>query len=389
MNLRDISNLIDSAFTSAGLDPKSPMLSNVTDRVRSSLNAAGLAQNGPAGRSREHAGSGLPTPTAAPVTRLLRRLEPAQTGAAPLHAFVDEIGSFTQHAFSNGHAQRDYKLYVPAGHGDKPLPLIVMLHGCQQNPDDFARGTRMNQLAEEHGFLVAYPAQAARANGSNCWNWFNRAEQSRGGEEPALIAGIARQVGETHGVDESRVFVAGLSAGAAMAVIAGATYPEVFKAVGAHSGLPLGAAHDVPSAFAAMQGNPARSDFTGRPSRGTERFAEARPQGVPTIVFHGNADATVKASNGELLVEQAVHSFDIAGVQALEAQTERLRAGQRDCRVTRYRDDTGRARVEGWMVEGAGHAWSGGDLTGSFTDAAGPDASAEMIRFFMALFTPR
>ena len=383
MNLHDLSTFIETALTSAGLDPKSALLSNVRNKVRSSLEAAGIAQHPlnapaePSARARAPTPIGTPTPT-------LRRLDETAEGGQSIHAFVGETGAFTEHVFSNGRAERRYKLYVPSGHAGKALPLVVMLHGCKQNPDDFARGTRMNELAQARGFVVAYPAQTARANGSNCWNWFNRAEQCRGGEEPALIAGIARDVGTRFAIDEAKVFVAGLSAGAAMAVIVAATYPEVFRAVAAHSGLPLGAAHDMPSAFAAMQGSPARSDFTGRPSRGTERFAEARLRGVPTIVFHGEADTTVKVSNGRLLVEQAVHSFDIADFEALAPRSESVHAGRRECRVTRHLDDTGRCRVEAWMVQGGGHAWFGGDPKGSYADAAGPDASAEMLRFFMA-----
>jgi poly(hydroxyalkanoate) depolymerase family esterase len=379
VKLHDISNLIDRALASAGLDTKTPLLANVSDAVRASLDAAGLTQH-----RREATADAGTRPIVRPVVRPLRRLDETSEGGASIHAFVDEPGQFTTHTFSNGQAQRDYKLFVPSGHADKALPLVVMLHGCKQNPDDFARGTQMNALAQAEGFVVAYPAQTARANGSNCWNWFDRSQQGRGGEEPALIAGIARDAATHCRVEEARVFVAGLSAGAAMAVIAAATYPDVFKAVAAHSGLPLGAAHDVPSAFAAMQGSPARSDFTGRPSRGSERFSEARLQGVPTIVFHGDADTTVRASNGRLLAEQAVHSFDIADVEALTARTESVSAGGRECEVTRHIDDTGHCRVEEWVVHGAGHAWFGGDAKGSYADAAGPDASAEMMRFFLA-----
>jgi poly(hydroxyalkanoate) depolymerase family esterase len=241
----------------------------------------------------------------------------------------------------------------------------------------------MNELAEAHGFLVAYPAQSVRANGGNCWNWFSRSEQSRGGEEPSLIAGIAREIGQTYRIDESRVFAAGLSAGAAMAVILGATYPEVFRAVAAHSGLPLGAAHDVASAFAAMQGRPSPADFTGRPIRDTERFADARPHAVPTLILHGDADATVTPSNGDAIAEQAVRSFSIASKHALKKERFEKSRGGRACVITRHIDEAGNTKVEQWSVQGGEHAWFGGSADGSFTEAKGPDASAEIVRFFM------
>lgn len=162
-------------------------------------------------------------------------------------------GEFTAHTYGRGAAIRAYKLYVPALHSARPRPLLMMLHGCQQNPDDFAAGTRMNELADVHGFLVAYPAQTSRSNSASCWTWFEALEQEREGVEPSQLAGIVGAIAETHDVDMGSVFVAGLSAGAAMAVILGETYPEIFAAVGAHSGLPWGAAHNVLSAFFAMQ----------------------------------------------------------------------------------------------------------------------------------------
>jgi poly(hydroxyalkanoate) depolymerase family esterase len=232
----------------------------------------------------------------------------------------------------------------------------------------------MNALAEQHGFLVAYPAQSANANGSNCWNWFRPADQAREGGEPEILAGIVRDLIAAEPVDARRVFVAGLSAGAAMAVILGHTHPEVFKAIGAHSGLPHGAAHSVGSAFAAMHGS---YSFT-RPAA-----APAAPVRVPTIVFQGDQDSTVVAANAAAIVEQAVAA---GGAQAplREEPIARARADGREFTRTLYADAAGRTPVELWVLHGAGHAWSGGDAAGSYTDSSGPDASAEMVRFFLA-----
>jgi poly(hydroxyalkanoate) depolymerase family esterase len=263
---------------------------------------------------------------------------------------------------------RDYVLHLPSGDGAKVRGLVLMLHGCTQTPEDFAIGTGMNHHADREGLIIVYPAQARGANAQSCWNWFNRGDQHRGRGEPAILAGLTRAVMAEFGVPERQAFVAGLSAGGAMAVILGETYPDVFSAVGAHSALPFGAARDVASAFAAMAGNATPS---------AHRKTDARI--MPTIVFHGAADATVKLVNGEDIVRHALSSEKGACTQVIETST----LGGRSCRREITSGAKGQTCIEHWVIEGMGHAWSGGCTRGSYTDPQGPDASAEMIRFFL------
>jgi poly(hydroxyalkanoate) depolymerase family esterase len=285
--------------------------------------------------------------------------------------FADDVqardlpsGKFISGKYAHAGTARDYKLYVPPAAASAPLPLVVMLHGCTQNPDDFAAGTAMNELAQAQGFYVLYPAQSTQANPQACWNWFKHTHQQRGRGEPALLAGMTREVMARHSIDPRRVYVAGLSAGGAMAAILGATYPDLYAAVGVHSGLAAGAAGDLQSALAAMRG--------GKAAGG------AAAHGVPTIVFHGDADATVHPANGEHVV-QASAPADCA----VEVQRGPEGAGRASTKSIYTETESGRVVAEHWLIHGAAHAWSGGRSQGSYTDSRGPDASAEMLRFFL------
>ena len=276
---------------------------------------------------------------------------------------------FEQLAFANEAGSRDYKLYVPSSFTGQPVPLLMMLHGCTQSPDDFAAGTRMNTLAEEFGFLVAYPAQPKSSNPSKCWNWFRPGDQRRGQGEPALIAGIAQQIAKDYPVAPAQIHVAGLSAGGAAAAIMGIAYPDIFAAVGVHSGLACGAASDIPSAFSAMRQGDSRAN-SHRP------IDSSRP--VPTIVFHGDRDTTVSPVNGDQVIAQAKAGADL---------TRAVERGQSHGGI-KYtcvieKDPGGRTVLEHWTLHGCGHAWSGGSTDGSYTEPHGPDASLEMIRFFL------
>jgi poly(hydroxyalkanoate) depolymerase family esterase len=263
-------------------------------------------------------------------------------------------GRFIKRTYANAAGSRAYKIYLPAGYRGQALPLVVMLHGCQQTPDNFAVGTRMNELADELSFLVVYPAQAWSANYSRCWNWFRSRDQRRDDGEPSLIAGITRQVMARYKVDARRVYIAGLSAGGAMAAVMAATYPDVYAAAGIHSGLPFASARDAVSAIAAMRGQ--------RPD------AASLLPAVPTIVFHGDNDTTVRHRNGDYAIDGVQH------------KSETGEAGGRAYTRTIYRG--ARAAVEHWLVHGAGHAWSGGDASAPYADAKGPNATREMLRFF-------
>ena len=279
-------------------------------------------------------------------------------------------GQFLDRSYACDAGTRRYKLYVPTGYAGAPVPLLVMLHGGTQNAEDFAAGTQMNRLAERHTFLVAYPEQSRSANAMGYWNWFQPEHQSRDGGEPSLIAGITEQIVGGYSIDAGSVYVSGFSAGAAMAAVMAATYPDLYAAVGVHSGLPYGAGVDIPSALAAMK-------------QGARPHPRRPATDVPLIVFHGDSDPTVDKCNADCLVEHWLR----AGRNASGARREprslhgQVPDGHPYTRVA-YHNGGGVTVVEQWTVHQAGHAWSGGSLDGSYTDPQGPDASAEFFRFF-------
>jgi poly(hydroxyalkanoate) depolymerase family esterase len=310
---------------------------------------------------------------------LLRRRTLPSRGASGLHAphrpasppDKGPAGRFDAFSYTNAAGTRAYRLHVPTGHTGAPLPLIVMLHGGTQDAATFAAATGMNEHAERAKFLVAYPEQAPSANPGRYWNWFDPGHQRRDAGEPALIAGITGQVTDRYGADAARVYVAGFSAGGAMAAVMAAVYPDVYAAVGVHSGLAYAAADDPVSAFTAMKQGPAH---LARPP--------ARP--LPLIVFHGDRDATVAPANAASLIDHVLAAA--SADRRLENVPAAVTGGQvpgghaytRAC----YQNPAGAALAECWTIHQSGHAWSGGVPHGSYTDARGPDASAEFIRFF-------
>jgi poly(hydroxyalkanoate) depolymerase family esterase len=339
---------LPTAMTEALRRTRSGDLGGATALIRASLSA------------------GRPVPVD-PPPEVVIDLTPSRTTVAPSHApSAPPEGRFEPIRHVGPAGRLDAMLYRPAV-AAPGLPLVVMLHGCTQSPEDFALGTGMNRLADEFGFLVAYPRQTASANQQRCWNWFRPGDQERGRGEPALIAGLTREVIAAECANAGRVFVAGLSAGGAAAAIMADAYPELFAAVGVHSGLACGAARDLPGALSAMKRGPRRGG-TRKPSR----F-------VPLITFHGDRDGTVHEINARALVMAATDATGVPVAVTLETGE----AGGRSYARALSRDAAGRVLIEQWTIAGAGHAWSGGDPAGSYADAAGPDASREMVRFFL------
>jgi len=279
---------------------------------------------------------------------------------------VPEGASYLSRSFACEAGVRPYKVYVPSRLSGAKAPLVVMLHGCTQNADDFAVGTGMNRLADEHGFIVAYPEQQITANQLGCWNWFIGAHQARDVGEPSIIAGLTRQLVAEMSLDPERIFIAGLSAGGAMADVMSVTYPDLYAATGIHSGLPYGVATDQASAFVAMSGK-----AQGRQTRNGQNRTR-------TVIFHGASDAKVHPTNAERIVMEARASM----TGKHEETTQRGVSNGLQYNRTIVTDGTD-VRLEYWAVEGLGHAWCGGSPEGSHTDRRGPDASREMVRFFL------
>ena len=335
---------------------------------RAARGTGGLAGAGPGGFMAQGSGAFAGPGLAGGMGAFTQRTARGPGAFAPPRPGVeDELppgARFEAGRFECEAGARDYRLFVPGP--AVPAGLVVMLHGCTQTPEDFARGTQMNALAGTRGLAVLYPRQSRGDNAQSCWNWFSRGDQARGRGEPAILAGMTQRVAADLGLPPGRACVAGLSAGGAMAVILGRACPDVFRAVGAHSGLPFGAARDVASAFAAMAGQ-----------AGPVQAKAARDAGMPrTIVFHGTADATVHPSNGARIVDDLARAPGLA-----EVEDHGTAGGRRFVRRAVIGPD-GASCMEHWAVEGLGHAWSGGRAGMAHCDPLGPDASAEMLRFF-------
>ena len=317
----------------------------------------------------------LTEPDGEPIT-----VEAAQVATPIPTVLKSRPSGFAKHDFVYANEQYAYRLYVPASSesASSLLPVVVMLHGCKQDAADFASGTSMNALAEQKKCLVVYPEQRTKANGMRCWNWFEPAHQKRDSGEPGMVAALIGEVlaNLANTADPTRVYICGLSAGGAMAALIANLYPELFAAVGVHSGLPSGAASDAMSAFKAMRSGAPRGAM---PSKSDNA--------MPTIVFHGGADKTVYPVNGDDVVNAALNTLSASGVLLEKLPTvEGVVAGRPSRRRTHrtiYRAANGKSYVEYWTIQSGPHAWSGGSATGSYTDPQGPDASCAMLEFFL------
>jgi poly(hydroxyalkanoate) depolymerase family esterase len=368
--------VLDVMNDALGLVKKSD-LGGATALIRKALSGE-TAPEGEAGDAKapspRRSAKVIPLPPRRPLGETLRALRvrpilPPGLPEAPEPSPAPDLGErFLKRAYHGPAGSLDYRLYLPADHEQRELALVIMLHGCAQNPEDFALGTRMNALAEEFGLIVAYPHQTRLANPSGCWNWFDRRHQNRGSGEPAKLAGLAQALAKEFDVRRERVFAAGLSAGGAMAEILAATYPDVFEAVGIHSGLPYKSAGDLPSAFAAMKGT---ATFDPAPLAASERRSRK-------IIFHGLADVSVNPVNGERILDEVERGETSPTRSDLDWPIEGGRVSR-----TSLKDADGQPVAEQWLVEGGGHAWFGGDPRGSFTQTVGLDASRVMVRFFL------
>ena len=302
-------------------------------------------------------------------------------------------GTFQQFTFNGSAGSRPYFVYTPINYQtSEVVPLVVMLHGCTQNPTDFANGTQMNSLADQKQFIVVYPQQTSSANSSECWNWFLTADQARGSGEPAIIAGIVQAVEQNTSqwsIDRNRVYVAGMSAGACMAVVMGATYPDVFAAIGVHSGLEYQAGTDQTSGTLALsQGGPSPTQQGQAAFNAMGSVARV----VPTIDFQGQSDSTVFPLNGDQVIQQWMQTDHLASNGTYNASFNSPTtttngqvsgSGGHAYTVQTWNDTNGNEIEEYWKISGMGHAWSGGSSSGSFTDANGPSATSAMYTFFL------
>jgi len=349
------------------------MKTPILDAMRQATEAVRSGNPTDATRLIQQVLSGNPAPAATPdddfdgVT-IEGTVDPSATGDARGAGAAQEGATLPMVSQSYGCAagSRDYKLFLPPQAPGGVRGLIVMLHGCTQNPDDFARGTAMNAIAAREGLIVAYPGQTTDKNANGCWNWFEPLDQRRGAGEPAILAGMAQEIAKTHDVPKGAIYAAGLSAGGAMAAILGDAYPDVFAAVGVHSGLAAGSAKDVPSAFAAMNGTGLPGGFAVTPGAEHARM----------MIVHGTRDRTVVAANGTRLFERMQRAFP-------EATVQRDPAGKGGIARLKLVQPDGTVVVEHWQIAGLAHAWSGGNGAGSFTAPRAPDASEGFVRFFL------
>jgi poly(hydroxyalkanoate) depolymerase family esterase len=275
----------------------------------------------------------------------------------------------------------NYWLYLPSKPSTTPIPMVVMLHGCEQTATQFSQGTRMNQLAEEKGFAVLYPQQSLRGHPNRCWHWYEKSTQE-GGNDVELIVGVIGKVSQKYSVDPTRIYLAGLSAGASMANIIALNHPHLIAAVGLHSGTVFGAGHSRMGALSVMQLGSAQ--FTGAAIRDAVKRFGAFPK-MPAILIHGQEDKVVRPVNLTQLTQQFRMLNELPDEGQPAAVLKPAKPGNRN-RANAYRiQDYYNGRkllLRACEILQLEHAWSGGDCTLKFNACAGPDATKMMWNFF-------
>jgi poly(hydroxyalkanoate) depolymerase family esterase len=292
-------------------------------------------------------------------------------------------GNLSRGSYTSSAGTLSYETYVPASYKQgSQMPLIVALHGCTQTADNFRTQTRFDDLAASKGFIVVYPEQSKANNNLTCWNWFQQADMQRGSGEPSLIAGITKTVQAKYGVDPNKVYVGGLSAGGAMAAVMGATYPDIYAAIGVGSGCEYSAG--APCA-GYQSADPEQAGKSAHQAMGTNARV------LPFIVFQGDQDTTVPPVNaqqavraGQVMADLADDGDENGSIPTGAAKVVNGQApGGESYTVSFYNDGTGKELAQYWLVHGMGHAWSGGDASQQFSDPKGPDESLAMYDFFM------
>ena len=262
------------------------------------------------------------------------------------------------------------------------VPLVVALHGCTQQIDGFRQLTALDKLAESKGFIVVFPGQTPSENSQNCWNWFKQAHMQRGSGEPSIIAGITQSIQQRYSVDTKRTYVLGFSAGGAMATVMGATYPDLYAAVGSGSGCEYNGLPCV--------GSPGPDPVVSGKAAYQAMGSSARA--MPVIAFQGDADTTVVPANGDRIVREWQVTDDWADdgssngsiPVAPTSTSARQVSGGRSYTVSTYGDGRGGELIQYWVVRGMNHAWSGGCSCQQYADPSGPNEGQAMYAFFLA-----
>ena len=363
------------------------------DRNRQSKGKSGYADRNEAGQKETYLAGNVPNQRALPKghSHCTRGEQRNYMGRKFQNYYELKDAMWQQYLYHDATGNHPYFVYTPSTyHHGTAVPLLVLLHGCTQKAADFAAGTGMNQLAEQYGFIALYPQQKRTSNQTLCWNWYKSSHQFRDRGEPALIAHMVQAISENTSqwtIDSSRVYVVGASAGAAMAVILGATYPDIFAAIGVHSGVEYQAVTNIIGGLKLVLGG--GPDPVKQGQKAFEAMGSYKRM-VPTIVFQGTRDRIVPPINGDQVVQQWMQTNHLASQGLYVADFKNpttTTSGQvpegLTYTVSTWEDHTGKEVQQYWKIDGLAHAWSGGNPAVSYTDPRGPNASEVMYQFFM------